>query len=169
MKTSIFGADQDKYFMGKALIEARKAYAKDEVPIGAVIVGPEGTIVARAYNRVESAHTQCAHAEVQAIQKAGKKRGDWRLDGHWLYVTLEPCTMCMGLIFLSRLSGVVYGADSPLFGYRLDKVGTSRVYKKDALVVIKGVGVQESAKLLKHFFQGKRKKGEWYESGFTKN
>lgn len=155
---------QHTFFMRKALEQAQKAALKGEVPIGAVIVDPTGTIIARAYNQTEQKHTQAAHAEVQALAKAGKKRGDWRLDGHWLYVTLEPCTMCMGLIRLSRLAGVIYAAESPLFGYRLDSSDGSRVYKKDALRVLDGPFAQESAHLLQKFFKKQRKKGERRET-----
>ena len=96
MQSSIFGADRDTWFMEQALKEADKAYAKNEVPIGAVVVNAKGTIIARGHNCVEKEHTQSAHAEIRAIKKAGKKIGDWRLSNCWLYVTLEPCSMCMG-------------------------------------------------------------------------
>ena len=158
METSIFGAKQDKKFMCEALKQAHKAGAKDEVPVGAIVVDAQGAIICRGYNQVETHSTQCAHAEMRALQKAGKKIGDWRLEGCWLYVTLKPCIMCMGLIYLSRLDGVVYGADSPLFGYRLDKVDTSRVYKEDTLAIVAGVCAEQAASLLKWFFQDKRKK-----------
>ncbi len=143
--------------MSKALREAYKAFEKDEVPIGAVVVSSEGDIIARAYNQVEWKHTQRAHAESLTIEKAGTKIGDWRLNGYWLYVTLEPCLMCMSLIQLSRLAGVVYAAASPLFGFRLDKFEDLRVYKKGVPEIIDGVGEQESSALLKKFFQLKRK------------
>lgn len=103
--------------MKAAISEALKALAKEEVPIGAVIVNKDGHIIARAHNLTEHKHTQAAHAEMLAIEKAGKKIGDWRLEGCWLYVTLEPCAMCYNLAVLSRLDGIVYGAESPLFGY----------------------------------------------------
>ena len=144
--------------MAQALKEARKAATKDEVPIGAVIVDSSGKIIARAHNQVESKDTQTAHAELRALAKAGKKMGDWRLLDCWLYVTLEPCAMCMQAIKLHRLAGVVYGADSPLFGYQLDKNQIDSVYKYDALKVIAGVGKKEAGQLLKQFFKNKRKK-----------
>src|SRR5690606_33753945 len=114
----------------------------------------------RGYNSVERDSTQRAHAEGIAIEHASKKLNDWRLTGHWLYVTLEPCTMCMGLIKLSRLEGVVYGAASPLFGFRLDNQDDLWVYKKDAFSIIEGVEKEASAALLKKFFHKKRKKDE---------
>jgi len=161
MLETFFGKEKDAGFMDEALAEAGKAYAIDEVPIGAVVVNAEGEIVARAYNSVERDCTQRAHAESLAIERAGKNLGDWRLNGHWLYVTLEPCSMCMGLVKLSRLAGVVYGAASPLFGFHLDNQESLWVYKKDVIKVIEGVKVNEAAELLKKFFHKKRKKNGW--------
>jgi tRNA(adenine34) deaminase len=160
MFETVFGKEKDEAFMQEALVEARKAYALDEVPIGAVVVNSEGVIIARAHNSVERDCTQRAHAEGLAIESAGKALGDWRLNDCWLYVTLEPCSMCMGLITLSRLAGVVYGASSPLFGFRLDNQEDLWVYKRDAFAVIEGVKLEESADLLKQFFHKKRKKNE---------
>jgi len=154
--SSPFGDEKDTLFMQAALVQARKAFSRDEVPIGAVIVSPEGNIVARAYNQVEAKKTQSAHAEVLVINKVGKKIQDWRLNGYWLYVTLEPCSLCMNLIYLSRLSGVVFGAPSPLFGYRLDNGQSNQVYKRATVMVIEGVCAQDSAKLLRRFFNQKR-------------
>lgn len=157
MLETIFGKSKDLFFMQEALKEAERASAIDEVPIGAVVVNPEGAIIARAYNSVERDCTQRAHAESLAIELAGKSLGDWRLSGHWLYVTLEPCSMCMGLVKLSRLAGVVYGAASPLFGFHLDNQESHWVYKRDVMPVIEGVMVDEAAELLKKFFHKKRK------------
>ena len=153
---SPFGTKKDHFFMRQALTQARKAFACNEVPIGAVIINKEGVVIARAYNQVEAKDTQSAHAELLAINKAGKKIGDWRLNECWLYVTLEPCSMCMNLIYLSRLSGVVFGTNSPLFGYRLDNKQSNRVYKKATVSVVEGVCADESAQLLKRFFNQKR-------------
>lgn len=160
MFETLFGKEKDEAFMAQALTEAHKAYEIDEVPIGAVVVNAEGVIVARSHNSVERDCTQASHAEIVALAAAGKELGDWRLNGHWLYVTLEPCSMCMGLITLSRLAGVVYGASSPLFGFRLDKQEDLWVYKRDAFSIIEGVRLEESAALLKKFFHNKRKKNE---------
>jgi len=156
---TIFGKSKDLFFMQEAMQQAKLAYAIDEVPIGAVVVNSEGVIIARSHNSVERDCTQRAHAESLAIELAGKSLGDWRLNDHWLYVTLEPCSMCMGLVKLSRLAGVVYGAASPLFGFHLDNQEDLWVYKKDAFLVIEGVMVDETAELLKNFFHNKRKKG----------
>lgn len=158
MLETVFGKSKDLFFMQEAIVQAQCAYEIDEVPIGAVVVNQEGVIIARAYNSVERDCTQRAHAESLAIELAGKYVGDWRLNGCWLYVTLEPCSMCMGLIKLSRLAGVVYGAPSPLFGFHLDNQDDLWVYKNDAVLVIEGVMADEAAELLKSFFQKKRNK-----------
>ena len=157
---TIFGAEKDQWYMQHALEQAQCAAAINEVPIGAVVVNAAGEIVGRGYNSVERDRTQRSHAECIAIEQAGKVLGDWRLSGHWLYVTLEPCSMCMGLITLSRLSGVIYGAASPLFGFSLDNKEDLWVYKRDALFILQGIKEQEAAALLKDFFHKKRKKGE---------
>ncbi len=149
-----FGAKLDKKYMRMALAQACKALLADEVPIGAIVVDPQGHIVGRGYNQVMKKCTQEAHAEVVALTRAGKKRGDWRLNGCVLYVTLEPCAMCMALAYLSRVSMVVYGASSPLFGYQrdtLDNTVVLRVYKKDVQIV-PGVMSDEAVRLLKQFF-----------------
>ncbi len=151
-----FSQDQNIYFMHQALIQAQKAATADEVPVGAIIVSSEGKIVARAYNQVEKCHSQRAHAESLAIEKASRKIKNWRLDGYWLYVTLQPCIMCMALIRLSRFDGVIYGAPSPLFGAGLDFEIPSEVYKSQ-IAVIGGVLQDEAAVLLREFFQKKRK------------
>lgn len=151
-----FGKGKDEHFMKKALAQAKRAYEANEVPVGAIVVDAGGFVLGRGYNKVERSHTQVAHAEVIAISAAGRKLGDWRLNGCWLYVTLEPCGMCMNLAILSRLKGIVFGAHSPLFGYQLDNELSFQLYKIDALSVISGVCAEEAAKLLKNFFNVKR-------------
>lgn len=157
MNETIFGLKKDREYMSCALLQAHKAYMRNEIPVGAVIVDQNGIIVARGYNLVEKKQTQCAHAEVRAIMSANKKIGDWRLTNCWLYVTLEPCVMCMGLIMLSRLSGVVYGANSPLFGFHLDTQLSCQVYKSSAPIIVSRVCEKESMDLLKQFFKKRRK------------
>ena len=102
-------------YMNLALKEARKAYDKDEVPIGAVIV-KDDKIIARAHNLKEKNKQACAHAEILAIQKACKKLDAWRLEDCDMYVTLEPCCMCAGAILNSRISNVYIGAMEHKFG-----------------------------------------------------
>ncbi len=143
--------------MRKALQEAFKAFKNQEVPVGAVIVDQQGKILAKGYNQVQKKHSQLAHAEIIAIQKASKKIGDWRLVGCDLYVTLEPCRMCMGLITLSRLNRVVFGTGSPIFGYQPDKDGGIPVYKKNVVKILEGLCSEEASDLLKVFFRNRRK------------
>lgn len=149
-------------YMTEALKQACKAYVKDEVPVGAIIVNEHGHIIARAYNQVERCHTQTAHAELITLRKAGLKRGDWRLEGCWIYVTLEPCAMCLHALILSRVEGVVYGANSPLFGFHLDKFATLSIYKDKTLpfIMIGGIKLQEAGELLRKFFRKKRVSSE---------
>ena len=145
-----------EFYMQTALTQAQKAFNHNEVPIGAIVVNPEGVIIARSYNQVESKRLQTCHAEIQAITKACKKLKDWRLNGYWIYVTLEPCAMCMNLILLSRFEGLVYGASSPIFGYELDTKGPLQLYRRNTLQIYKGVHADASAQLLKDFFKKKR-------------
>ena len=155
--------DNDVYFMQKALALARKAYTHNEVPVGAIVVSPDGTILGRGYNQIEKRKVQTAHAEIQASNKACKKWGDWRLDGCQLYVTLEPCTMCMGLVRLSRIKRLIFGVHSKLFGYQLDKRGIHPLYKEDVVQVAEGICSQEAAQILKDFFKQRRKEKGWQE------
>jgi len=147
----------DEYYMQKALELAQQAATHNEVPIGAVVVDQTGAIIGHGYNQVESKKVQIAHAEIIAITEAAQTVGDWRLDGCRIYVTLEPCVMCMGLIQLSRLHRVIYAIESPRFGYQLDNRAISSVYKKDVYVE-QGICAEEAQQILKQFFQQKRKK-----------
>jgi tRNA(adenine34) deaminase len=156
MITSPFGVEQDYEYMGIALTHARTAASMNEVPVGAVVVDNMGRLLAHAYNQVELQHTQVAHAEMLALRSAAVVCRDWRLKGCWLYVTLEPCFMCMGLIYLSRLTGVVYGAPSPLYGAQLDSSRMVSVYKIDSVRIIAGVRADEATCILKQFFKQKR-------------
>ena len=143
--------------MNKALLQANLGLKQDEVPVGAVIVDGAGKIIARAYNKIESDQCQLAHAEARAIKKACKKIGGWRLNGCRIYVTLEPCLMCFGLIKLSRLEGVVFGAQSSLFGIGLHDLENIKNYAKD-ITIIPGIKEKECVEILKKFFNSVRKK-----------
>lgn len=107
-------ADDEK-FMKEAIRQAKKAYALHEVPIGCVIVY-EGKIIARGYNRRNTDQNTTSHAEINAIRKASKKLGDWRLEGCTIYITLEPCQMCAGAIVQSRITRAVIGSMNPKAG-----------------------------------------------------
>src|SRR4051812_6897786 len=104
--------------MGEALDEARAASATGDVPIGAVVVDPDGRIIGRGRNRREADADPTAHAEVVALREAAAVRGEWRLAGCTLVVTLEPCTMCAGAVVLSRLDRLVFGGDDDKGGAR---------------------------------------------------
>lgn len=147
-------------FMERALKEALKAYQKQEVPIGAVVVDQNGVIIGVGYNQTECKKSQIEHAEMIAIKKACKKMGDWRLNGCSIYVTLEPCLMCFGLIQLSRLHSVTYGAPSTLYGVGLSSaIENIPPYARD-IIIEGGVLQEKSLKLLRLFFKqarGKRK------------
>lgn len=152
---------ENEAFMTEALCEAQAAFALGEVPVGAIVVDSQGKIIGRGYNRVESLGCQVHHAEVIAIAQAAKHRKDWRLDDCCLYVTLEPCLMCFGLIGLSRIKALFFGARSPLFGSGLDNKDAFPLYKKD-LAVQGGLKQDECIMLLAQFFKEKRsiKKGK---------
>ena len=105
----------DERFMRAALAQAKKAEALDEVPIGCVIV-KDNTIIARGYNRRNTDRNTLSHAEMNAIRKASRKLGDWRLEGCTIYITLEPCQMCSGAIVQSRIDRCVIGAMNPKAG-----------------------------------------------------
>lgn len=141
-----------KYFMREALKEAQKAYEKDEIPVGAVVVC-EDRIIARAYNYTEHLNDVTAHAEMQAITSAAAAVGGKYLNECQLYVTLEPCVMCAGAIFWARLNGLIYGAEDDKRGFL--QVDSQLLHPKTT--VIKDVLAEESAQLLKDFFQQKRK------------
>ncbi|MDY3919582.1 MAG: tRNA adenosine(34) deaminase TadA [Candidatus Limivivens sp.] len=105
----------DEIFMKEAIRQAQKARALEEVPIGCVIVY-EGKIIARGYNRRNTDKNTLSHAELNAIRRASKKLGDWRLEGCTMYITLEPCQMCAGAIVQARISRVVVGSMNPKAG-----------------------------------------------------
>ena len=141
----------DTYFMREALKEAEKAYELDEVPVGAVIVSGE-RVIARAHNLTEQLTDVTAHAEMQAFTAASEYLGGKFLEDCTLYVTLEPCVMCAGAAFWTRISRVVYGADDEKRGYSLS--GQHLLHPKT--LVTRGVLSDESASLLSSFFEKKR-------------
>lgn len=143
--------------MDAALDEARAALATGDVPIGAVVLDPDGTPVARGRNVREADHDPTGHAEVVALREAARRRGEWRLDGHTLVVTLEPCTMCAGAAVLSRVERIVLGAWDPkagAVGSLWDVVRDRRLNHRPEVVA--GVRAVEAAALLEEFFAGHR-------------
>jgi tRNA(adenine34) deaminase len=148
---------QTEKYMRMALDQANLASLCQEVPIGAVVVSAEGQVLGQSYNQVEQRHSQAAHAELLALQQAGNNLGDWRLSGCTIYVTLEPCAMCMSAILLSRVSKVVFASGSPLYGYRVDKRINFALYNCP-IVVQEGILEQEATALLRAFFKTCREK-----------
>lgn len=142
--------------MSQALAQAQKAFDCQEVPIGAVIADEQGFIIARAYNQVESKSTQLAHAELQVLAKATKKMKRWRLQDLTIFITLQPCAMCLSALMLSRVKRIVYAARSPLFGCSLDKLDWFGLYK-DALPIVQLQEDERSVELLKKFFKKQRR------------
>jgi len=131
-----------------------------DVPVGAVILDADGTVVARARNRREAEHDPTAHAEILAIRAAAQRTGQWRLTGCTLVVTLEPCTMCAGAVTAARLDRLVFGAEDPkagAVGSRWDVVRDRRLAHRPE--VLGGVLAGECAELLRQFFRERRQAG----------
>lgn len=141
----------DEYFMKEALKEAQKAYNRNEVPVGAIIV-INNNIIARAHNLTESLNDVTAHAEMQAITSAAHKLGGKYLTKCTLYVTLEPCTMCAGALFWAQIPKVVYGASDNKKGYR--SINASILHPK--CNVKKGILEEECSQIITRFFEQKR-------------
>lgn len=139
--------------MKEALIEAKKAYDIDEVPIGAIIVR-ENKIIARTYNMRNTKKTTLAHAEIMAIDRATEEVGDWRLEDCIMYITLEPCPMCAGAIVQARIPKVIIGANNPKAGCAGSVMNILEEDKFNHKVeVIRGILEEESSLLLKQFFK----------------
>jgi tRNA(adenine34) deaminase len=142
--------------MRLALAEAVKAPVHGDVPGGAVVLDPQGTVVGLGHNDREGSGDPTGHAEVLAIRDAAARRGEWRLEGCTLVVTLEPCTMCAGAIVLSRLAKVVYGAVDPKAGAAgslWDVLRDRRLNHRPE--VVPGVLAEECGQLLTGFFRGR--------------
>jgi tRNA(adenine34) deaminase len=138
--------------MGVALREAKKAADRGEVPIGALVVR-EGSVIGRGHNQRESRHDPSAHAELLAIRQASRRTGNWRLNGTSLYVTLEPCIMCMGAILLARVERVVFGCFDPkggAAGSLYDLSDDCRLNHR--LTLVSGIRGEECSSLLSGFF-----------------
>lgn len=151
----------DEYFMRQALKEAQKAFDADEVPIGSVVV-INNKIIARAYNQVELLNDPTAHAEILAITAACNYLGAKYLSEASLYVTIEPCLMCCGALYWSKVGKIIYGAEDIKNGYRryisdsnLNTASEISPFHPKA-EIIKGVLQHECAALMKDFFKNKR-------------
>lgn len=145
----------EQKFMKEALIEAKKAYDKQEIPVGAVIV-KNGKILSRAHNLKETKQTATAHAEILAIQKANKKLNNWRLVDCDIYVTLEPCDMCMGAILSSRIKNIYIGTLDPK---KKEKIDINKYKEEYDTNIEYGIMQEKSEEILKNFFKDLRKSG----------
>jgi tRNA(adenine34) deaminase len=150
---------EDIEWMGAALAEAERARAIGEVPVGAVVVR-EGRVIAAGHNLTQTVQDPSAHAEMVAIRRAAEVLGHWRLLDCTLYVTLEPCTMCAGVIVLSRLPRLVYAASDPkagMCGSLGNLVQNPRLNHRVTLTT--GVRAEEAGEMLRAFFRARRNKG----------
>ncbi len=150
-------AERDHSLMGLALACAVQAAAGNEVPVGAVIVSPEGRLLAGAGNCCIAANDPTGHAEIRALRAAAEKVGNYRLPGSTLYVTLEPCPMCASALLLARVSRIVFGAADPKSGavqsvYRIGSDGCLN----HRFSVTGGVRAEECSSLLRDFFRRRR-------------
>jgi tRNA(adenine34) deaminase len=152
-------------FMKEALKEAKKAYAKEEVPVGAVIV-KDGKIIAKAHNLKESKKQATSHAEILAIQKACKKVGAWRLSECDMYVTLEPCPMCAGALIQSRIQKLYIGTDDLKTGACGSVLNLLDDYKfNHKIEVEKYILKDECESILKDFFKMLRERNKLKKQG----
>lgn len=155
----MFSSEDKKKYMELALEEANKALKQDEVPIGAIVVDPDGKVIGKGYNRRELDQDATQHAEMIAIREACKNIGLWRLINCSLFVTLEPCPMCAGAIINSRIKDVYFGAMDPKAGACGSVVDLFSVEKFNHHPhVIRGLFQEKSSQMLKDFFREIRKK-----------
>ena len=151
---------QDVDAVRRALDEARRAAGSGEVPIGAVVVDATGAVIGTGRNEREATHDPTAHAEVVALRAAAAALGDWRLEGCTLAVTLEPCPMCAGAAWLSRVDRVVFGAWNPEYGAAgslWDVLRDGRLNHRPEVVA--GVLAEECSAVLAEFFAQRRTSG----------
>jgi len=147
----------DDYYMGLALVEARKAYDICEIPIGAVLI-MDGQLITSGHNMREIWHDATAHAEMIVIRDACQKLGRWRLTGATLYVTIEPCPMCAGALVMSRIDRLVYGSAD----YKAGAIESIfNIAQNDALnhniAVVSGIRTDECSEIMRDFFRERRK------------
>lgn len=147
----IVGDNMNEKYMKIALEEAKKAYKKGDVPVGAVII-KKNRIIAKSYNKKEKQNNAIKHAEIEVINKACKKLKTWHLEQCTLYTTLEPCLMCTGAIIQSRIGEIYYATENPNFG----EIKITKKYNKK-IKIKNGLLQKESNELLKNFFKEKRK------------
>ena len=150
--------EKDIYFMQQALKCAEKAQEKDEVPIGAVIV-KDNKIIAKGYNKSITLKDTTAHAEIVAIRKACKKLNNYRLNDCSIYVTIEPCSMCMGSLILARIKNLYFGAKDIKAGACGSILDISKAKTNHKIKIYGGLLEQDCATIIKKFFKNKRTRG----------
>ena len=148
--------NEDERYMRAALGQASKAAHRGEVPVGAVIVA-RGKVIARGHNRPIRTNDPTAHAEIVAIRKAGRKQGNYRLAECTLYVTIEPCAMCMGAIVQARIARLVFGARDPKAGAVLSIMSFPLEKTNHRMEILGGVLAGECGHALKVFFKTRRR------------
>lgn len=148
----------NEYYMKRALELAEKAFDASEVPVGCVIVSPDGDIIGCGRNMREEKKSAVSHAEIEAIETACRKTGDWRLSGCSMFVTLEPCPMCAGAIINSRISKLVYGAKDEISGSCGSVINLFMENYGHSPQVFGGVMERECAGILQEFFEKLRLK-----------
>lgn len=161
MSDSLFTPNRFQHirYMQEALQQAQLAYDLQEIPVGAVVVDPEGRIIGRGYNRTITDQDPTAHAEVMALRMAAKSLGNYRLPQCRLYVTLEPCPMCLGAIVHARIRQVIFGARDPKTGACGGVVAMhANAQLNHQTTVSSGILSDECAGLLRRFFKERRKK-----------
>ena len=148
---------EDEKWMKIAISEANLATNEGEIPVGAILI-QDGKLIAKAHNQPILNHDPTAHAEVEVLRKAGRKLKNYRLSGSTLYVTLEPCAMCLGAIMHARVERIVYGASDPKTGVCGSKTDlTSESFFTHKVKVDGGVLEEENKEILQSFFKSRRK------------
>ena len=147
--------EEREVFMRLALAQARRAFAQDEVPVGAVVVH-EGVVVGAGFNQPVASRDPTAHAEIVALRAAARARGNYRLPDTTLYVTVEPCLMCVGAMVNARVASLVYGADEPKFGAVRSLLDLRGLALNHRFEIASGLLEHECRSLMQEFFKSRR-------------
>ena len=142
--------------MARALSQARLAAKAGEVPIGALILGPSGEVLAEGFNQPIGTQDPTAHAEIVVLREAARRLSNYRLPGTTLVVTVEPCLMCAGALLNARVARVVFGAREPKWGALVSQLRIADLALNHTIEIVSGVRVEECASILKQFFAARR-------------
>jgi tRNA(adenine34) deaminase len=158
---NLSASTEARFWMALALEEAKKAEQKQEVPVGAILVNEQGEMLARAHNLCITNNDPCAHAEILAIREAAQAEQNYRLPGTVLYVTLEPCLMCLGAMVQARISGLIFATRDPKAGSIVSNLCPAELnWLNHSFWVREGILAEHSSQMLKDFFAGLRKQKE---------